>query len=99
MARKPAKRPKTYRRSPVTMKDWSPSFVPIFRLVSESWTPPKQVRVTHTQRGFTVVAKFVTDNDQVATCRVVLRRYADGSLGIGEETLSFRFYLTSKGKG
>lgn len=92
MARKPAKRPKTYRRSPVTMQDWGPEMAPVFRIAGEDWKPPTQVKVSHLQRGWTLVGKFETPKGDIATLRVGLRRYADGSLGFTEETMSFRFF-------
>lgn len=91
MARKPAKR--TYRKTPVRMIPWDPNLHPrLFRMASEDWTAPRQIRASDQARGLTYDANFSLPNGHVAALRIRIKRYADGTLGLSEETMSFRFY-------
>ena len=91
MARKPAK--STRKKAAAHMVAWNPKVHgELFRLASSEWMPPRHIRVSNQARGLTLDAKFTTQKGDVAALRIRLKRYADGNLGISEETMSFRFY-------
>ncbi|MCX7586565.1 hypothetical protein [Phenylobacterium sp. 58.2.17] len=93
------KRP-TKRRAATTYREvaYKPeSFDQVFRLAASDWTRPRRVRVSDQARGWTLDAKFTDADGRVYALRTRVRRYADGTMAIAEETLTVRFHIRCEG--
>jgi hypothetical protein len=69
----------------------------LFRLAAPEWRRPRSLRVSNQARGLTLDATFRDDRGFPYALRVRIRRYADGTLGVAEESLKLRFHLRSEG--
>ena len=69
----------------------------LFRLAVPEWRRPRLLRVSEQARGLTLDAKFLDADGRVYALRTRIRRYADGSAAVTEQTLSIRLGFRSEG--
>ena len=94
-----AKRPAVYRPRAVPREiTYRPEVHDELFLAREDWTRPRKLRVAQHARGLTLDAKFTDAGTGVIyALRTRIRRYADGSAAITEQTLNVRFGFRSEG--
>lgn len=69
--------------------DWTPAMAEYFRLACDSWTPPKQARLTGGRHRQTLSARFTRPDGAVMTARLRLARdCATGERYVVAEELS-----------
>lgn len=93
------KRPTKYRpRAPAREITYRAEIHDELFLAHEDWTRPRKLRLAQHARGLTLDAKFTDpETGRVYALRTRIRRYADGSAAIVEQTINIRFGFRSEG--